>query len=155
MLKLGISGLLLRLIPIALTAGAGFSLRLWWRPRGLRELMTSMAITLVLAALSWSWVTAALDGARSLLISGELPRARTALKRALWLMFARFSPLVSIAAVSIGGFALITVAYVMCARLWPAGLTLLPLKLCAAYGRAGVSVAALLAASNRLVTLGR
>jgi hypothetical protein len=155
MIGIGILGLLLRLIPILVTAGAAYALYRWWHTRGLRELVTGSAIVAVVGALSWAWVTAALDGARGQLVRGELPRARSGLKRAAWLMFARFSPLLSIAAVSVGGFVLVTLAYVVCARLWPSGLTLLPLKLCAAYGRAGVSVAALLAASNRFVTLGR
>ncbi len=148
MSAIGALGLILRIFPIIIGVGSWYALRVWWRPRGLRELITSVAIVAVLSALSWSWVTAALDGARALLVAVNPPRVTAAFKSGFKLMFKRFAPLFTIAAVAVGGFVLITAAYIFCSRLWPNGLTLLPLKLAAAYGRAGVSVAALIAAAR-------
>jgi hypothetical protein len=155
MLKIGALGLLVRLACAGLAGAAWFAVKPLWDDQGFGELLLGLATVALVAGAAWSLGTVAIDRARGLALRDPSLPAWRALGRGLRRL--RQRRMLAIAAFSGLGWLALTLAYHTIAYALPnapswAFALLMLLRALVAFGRAFVTVVALVAAGSPLTT---
>jgi hypothetical protein len=160
MLALGALGLLLRLVPLLLGAGAWLAIDHVTRGRGFAAASLGALATAAIVGASWSFVTVSADYARGVALgaSSDGPTGARAPHQAmldgLRTAVRRPGATARLCAFSAGGFLAVTAAYHALAWSVPIGPTaafalVMALRLAAIWARAAVTTATFLAAAAR------
>jgi hypothetical protein len=151
MLKVGAAGLLLRAIPIAIGFLSGLALRPLYHGKGWSELVTVGSVVTLVVALSWSYVSVAVDYARLFALADARLNVFRALGRALKLTVRAPAATLTVALFSLVAFALANGLHALLAHRLPeapaasyAALTVVRIAL--AVARAAITTTALVAA---------
>ncbi|HZS38726.1 MAG TPA: hypothetical protein VFF06_17965 [Polyangia bacterium] len=152
MVRVGLVGLPLRLLPMAIAAGAWFAVGHFTKGRGFAELVLGAAVLALVFGGAWSFITVSIDYARGLAFADAGLKPWRAVGRGFTFALRRFAATTKLAAFSGFGFALSTGAYLAVALALPnepawafVALTLLRLGLVLA--RAFFTVSTLTAAA--------
>jgi hypothetical protein len=139
LVRVGLIGLSLRLIPMAIAVGAWFAIGSLTKGRGFPELVIGALAMALLFGGAWSFITVAADYARGLAFADETLKPRRAVGRGFKFALRHFAATARLAAFSGFGFALSTAIYLAIALRLPnepawafLALTLLRLALVAA-----------------------
>ena len=148
MVKLGLLGLLLRLIPLLLGAGAFAFARAVIKGRSYQPSLTASMLALVCAALAWSAVSVAIDYARGLSLENPRTRSWRLLARGVKLVFQRRSASLQLIAFSTAAWLAVAVlAWIIDGHLG-ALILLTIVRLLAVVARVAINMTTLTAAAR-------
>ena len=153
MLKVGVAGLLVRVVPIAIAVGGWFAVHPIWRGHGFGRLCLAMGLLVALFGLTWSLATVTIDYARALKLDNPALATWRALVLGARLILSRPGATFALVGFSSLGVLLLGAvdhglgALLPAAPAWSA-VTLFFVRLAVAYGRAFVTTTALVGAAR-------
>jgi len=119
MVRVGLVGLILRVVPVGIAVGAWFAVGRFTKGRGFAELVIGALAMTVVAGGAWSFITVAVDYGRGLAFADASLKPWRAVGRGFKLALRHFAATARLAALSGLGFALPTAIYLAIALRLP------------------------------------
>ena len=148
MVKIGLLGLVLRVIPLGLGALAYAVAHLLIKGRTFQPDLTTAMLALVAAALAWTAVSVAIDYARGLSLDDPKTRSWRLVARGVKLLFQRRTASLQLVAFSMAAWLAVGVVYWLLAGQLGALLLLTILRLVAVIARVAITMTTLTAAAR-------